>query len=348
MTRVGAPTVAVIGAGAWGTTLAILLGRRERTLLLARRADRAALLEARREDPQRLPGVAFPSRLSVSADPARIASADLVIVAVPSAFLRDEISRIRTHLRAGVAVVSVTKGIEQGTLLRMSEVIADAGGVAPGRVAVLSGPNLAPEIARGLPASSVVAAADPELAMLVRDRVGTRFFRLYTNEDVPGVELAGALKNVVAIAAGAADALGFGDNGKAALITRGLAEITRLGVAAGGSPITFAGLAGMGDLIATCQSSLSRNHRLGAALAQGAHPGLIDDRIGGVAEGAFTVEAARVLAERLDVDAPIVREVHLALFERKPVRRCLADLLAREERDELADAAAWRTALSGR
>ena len=311
-----------------------------------RRPERAALLEVAREDAERLPGIRFPARLTVTADPGRVASADLVVVAIPSAFLREGVRAIAPRFAASATVVSVVKGIERGTLRRMSQVIAETAGVDPARIAVLSGPNLAPEIARGLPASAVVAATDEALAARVRDRIGTRFFRLYTNEDVTGVELAGALKNVVAIAAGAADALGFGDNGKAALITRGLAEITRLGVAAGGSPMTFSGLAGMGDLIATCESTLSRNHRLGVELARGHRPVLVGEAIGGVAEGAFTVDAAIALADTLDVEVPIAREVHLALFEGKPVRRCLADLLARELRDELADRGAWRRALA--
>lgn len=342
-----AAAVAVVGAGAWGTTLAILLGRRERTVLVARRADHALRMAVERENRDRLPAVAFPARLEVIADPQSIGSASLVVLAVPSAFLRETVARLAPLIGPDAVVLSVVKGIEGSSLLRMSQVVAEAGSVSPSRVAVLSGPNLAREIARGLPASSVVAAEDERFARDVRDRVGTRFFRLYTNTDVVGVELAGALKNVVAIAAGAADALGFGDNGKAALVTRGLAEITRLGVAAGGSPLTFAGLAGLGDLVATCQSPLSRNHRLGAELARGRAFADIARTLDGVAEGAYTVDAAIALAERHGVDVPIAREVHLALFERKPVRRCLTDLLARETRDELADRGAWHAALAG-
>jgi glycerol-3-phosphate dehydrogenase (NAD(P)+) len=239
------------------------------------------------------------------------------------------------QIPASADVLSVVKGLESGTLLRMSEVIAEAGGIAPARVAALSGPNLAAEIAQGLPASAVVAADDPDLASRIADRLGRREFRLYVNRDILGVELCGALKNIVAIAAGAADGLGFGDNGKAGLMTRGLAEMMRLGSAAGANPLTFAGLAGIGDVIATCGSTLSRNHRLGEELARGRPWSEIEATLPGTAEGAYTVEAALALADRLGVEMPIAQEVHAALFEGKSVQRCLIDLLARESKDEL-------------
>jgi glycerol-3-phosphate dehydrogenase (NAD(P)+) len=223
----------------------------------------------------------------------------------------------------------------------MSQVIAEAAVVSPRRVAALSGPNLAVEIARGLPASAVVAAEDPLLADRIVARVGRREFRLYVNSDLLGVELCGALKNIVAIAAGAADGLGFGDNGKAGLMTRGLAEMNRLGIAAGANPLTFAGLAGLGDVIATCGSTLSRNHRLGVELAKGRGWAELEATLPGVAEGAYTVDAALGLARRHDVEMPIAQEVHNALFEGKSVQRCLIDLLARESKDELADFPAW-------
>ena len=204
-------------------------------------------------------------------------------------------------------MLSVVKGLEAGTLLRMSEVIADAGDIAPTRVAALSGPNLAGEIARGLPASAVVAAVDPALAGRIAARLGRREFRLYVNRDILGVELCGALKNIVAIAAGAADGLGFGDNGKAGLMTRGLAEMMRVGAAAGANPLTFAGLAGIGDVIATCGSRLSRNHRLGEELARGRSWSEIEATLGGTAEGAYTVDrgpGAGRSPRRRDADRP--------------------------------------------
>src|SRR4029079_5288944 len=201
--------------------------------------------------------------------------------------------------------------------------------------------NLAAEVARNLPASAVVAAAHLELAERVAARVARRRFRLYVNRDVLGVELCGALKNIVAIAAGAADGLGFGDNGKAGLMTSGLAEMTRVGIAAGAHPLTFAGRAGIGDVIATCGSKLSRNHRLGEELARGRTWQDIEASLPGVAEGAYTVDAALALAGRHGVEMPIAQEVHNALFEGKSVQRCLIDLLSRESKDELADFQRW-------
>ena len=213
--------------------------------------------------------------------------------------------------------------------------------MAQRRIAALSGPNLALEIARGLPASAVVAATDEALAERVQARLARRQFRLYVNADILGVELCGALKNVIAIAAGAAEEIGFGDNGKAGLMTRGLAEMTRVGLAAGANPLTFAGLAGIGDVIATCGSALSRNHRLGVELAKGRKWTEIEATLPGVAEGAYTVDAAIQLAGRHGVEMPIAREVHSALFDGKSVQRCLIDLLSRESKDELADFRRW-------
>ena len=336
------PRVAVVGAGAWGTTLAILVGRVEPVVLLAHDDAAAARIDAARENERRLPGIELPPGVRVSADPTALADAvDLVIVAVPSNHLRGSLGVVAPHVAPSADVLSVVKGLEPSSLLRMSQVIAEAAAVGPRRVAALSGPNLASEIARGLPASAVVAAEEPELADRIVDRLARREFRLYVNSDLLGVELCGALKNVVAIAAGAADGLGFGDNGKAGLMTRGLAEMTRLGIAAGANPLTFAGLAGLGDVIATCGSTLSRNHRLGMELAKGRRWADIEAALPGVAEGAYTVDAAIALARRHGVEMPIAQEVHNALFEGKSVQRCLIDLLARESKDELADFPAW-------
>ena len=339
---VAAPRVAVVGAGAWGTTLAVLIGRVEPVLLIAHDDEAAARIEGARENERRLPGVKLPDNVVITADANALAGdADLVIYAVPSAHLRATVERTAGLVPDTADLLSVVKGLERGSLLRMSEVIAAAGGFAPRRIAALSGPNLAGEIARGLPASAVVAAEDPMLADRIVERLGRREFRLYVNSDVLGVELCGALKNVLAIAAGAADGLGFGDNGKAGLMTRGLAEMARLGVAAGANPLTFAGLAGIGDLIATCGSMLSRNHRLGVELANGRSWEEIEAALPGVAEGAYTVDAALALAARHDVEMPIAQEVHNALFEGKSVQRCLLDLLSRESKDELADFRTW-------
>ena len=339
--------VAVVGSGAWGTTLALIVARSEPVTLLSHSPETAARIAETRVNERRLPGVELPPRVSVTADPTALATAtDLVILAVPSAFLRTTVGRVAASVAGSADVLSVAKGLENETLLRMTEVVADASAAAGApiesrRIAALSGPNLAIEIARGLPASAVIASTDPELGDRIVARLSRREFRLYTNPDVLGVELCGALKNIIAIAAGAADGLGFGDNGKAGLMTRGLAEMTRLGIAAGANPLTFAGLAGIGDVIATCGSKLSRNHRLGEELAKGRTWHEIEASLPGVAEGAYTVDAALALAARHGVELPIAQEVHNALFEGKSVQRCLVDLLARESKDELADFQRW-------
>jgi glycerol-3-phosphate dehydrogenase (NAD(P)+) len=341
------PRIVVVGAGAWGTTLAMLIARSEPVVLLGHSWE--SLERSLEPDGtlRRLPGVELPEGIDLTAESGAIDLAtDLVIFAVPSAHLRESVGRVAARLPASADVLSVVKGIENGTLLRMTEVIADASAAAgapidPRRIAALSGPNLALEIAKGLPASAVIASEDPELGERIVTRLSRREFRLYTNPDVLGVELCGALKNIVAIAAGAADGLGFGDNGKAGLMTRGLAEMTRVGIAAGANPLTFAGLAGIGDVIATCGSGLSRNHRLGEELARGRAWSEIESSLPGVAEGAYTVDAALALAARHGVEMPIAQEVHNALFEGKSVQRCLIDLLSRESKDELADFQVW-------
>jgi glycerol-3-phosphate dehydrogenase (NAD(P)+) len=336
------PRVAVVGAGAWGTTLARLIASAEPVTLLCHSAAVADEISRTHRNERRLPGIDLPERVVATADPAALADAvDLVVVAVPSRHVRGTVASVAAYLPPGADLLSVVKGLEPDSLMRMSEVVAASAGVDVSRVAALSGPNLALEIARGLPASAVIAASDPELAQRVVARLGRREFRLYVNSDILGVELCGALKNIVAIAAGAADALGFGDNGKAGLITRGLAEMTRVGIAAGANPLTFAGLAGVGDVIATCSSGLSRNYRLGAELARGRAWPEIETTLPGTAEGAYTVDAALALAGRVGVEMPIAREVHNALFEGKSVQRCLIDLLARESKDELADYGRW-------
>jgi glycerol-3-phosphate dehydrogenase (NAD(P)+) len=343
----GHARVAVVGTGAWGTTLALIVARNEPVILFSHSAATAEHLNKMRRNEKRLTGIDFPANLHVTADPGMLGlAADLVIIAVPSQHLREMMARIGRHIAPTADVLSVVKGLESGTLFRMTQVIAEAGAIDPARIAALSGPNLAQEIARKLPASAVVASDDPAVGERIVERLSRREFRLYTNPDVLGVELCGALKNIIAIAAGAADGLGFGQNGKAGLMTRGLAEMTRLGIAVGANPLTFAGLAGLGDVIATCGSKLSRNHRLGGELANGRTWAEIEGYLPGVAEGAYTVDAALALAARHGVEMPIAQEVHNALFEGKSVQRCLIDLLSRESKDELADFGRWIDRLS--
>lgn len=330
------PAVAVVGAGAWGTTLATLLARTGRVTLLARDEAHAARLRDDRENRRYLPGIPLEDGIEVTADATSMADADkLVVLAVPAAAMRSTVAPLARHLASDAVLLSVAKGIESDSLMRMTQVIAFEVPGSSARVAALSGPNLAPEIARGLPAGAVVAAEDATISSRVVDILGGSMFRLYRNQDVIGVELAGALKNIVAIVAGAVEELGAGDNAKAAITTRGLAEITRLGVAMGANPLTFAGLAGIGDILATSTSALSRNHRLGVELASGRSWSDIEGSLPGVAEGAYTVRAALTLAKRHGVDMPIAHEVNAVLYEGKAIAASLIDLLARESKDEL-------------
>jgi glycerol-3-phosphate dehydrogenase (NAD(P)+) len=336
------PRRAVVGAGQWGTTLALHLAKHGPVILLARDEQQAQTLAEERRNPRYLPETTIPVEVEITADAAALSEAqDLVVFAGPARAMRGSAQRVRDSLAPGPVLLSVAKGIEHGSLLRMTQVLAEEMPRATARIAAMSGPNLAAEIARGLPASAVVAAEDEEVSRLASTMLGTRSFRLYRNRDVVGVELCGALKNIIAIAAGAAEQLGFGDNGKAGIITRGLAEITRLGIAAGANPLTFAGLAGIGDVIATCYSALSRNHRLGVELARGRKWADIEGTLPGVAEGAYTVTSALEMAAQLGVEMPIAQEVYYALFEGKSVQRCLIDLLSREQKDELAGIEEW-------
>jgi len=328
--------VAVVGAGAWGTTLATLLSKRGPVTLLARDEAHAVTLRAERENRHYLPGVPLDERVAVTADLTELDTAtELVILAVPAAAMRATAASLAGTVAGETVLLSVAKGIEGDSLQRMTEVIAAEVPAAAGRVAALSGPNLSLEISRGLPAAAVVAAEDDAVSRRVVEVLGGRTFRLYRNRDVVGVELAGALKNVVAIVAGAVEELGAGDNAKAAITTRGLAEITRLGVAMGANPLTFAGLAGIGDIMATSTSPLSRNHRLGVELAAGRTWAQIEGHLPGVAEGAYTVRAAVALAARHGVDMPLAQEVHAVLYGGKDVRASVVDLLARSAKDEL-------------
>ncbi|HEX5396492.1 MAG TPA: NAD(P)H-dependent glycerol-3-phosphate dehydrogenase, partial [Candidatus Limnocylindria bacterium] len=323
------------GAGAWGTTIAIRLAEAGRPVILwAHTSEAAAELASDRQNRRYLPGVAFPASVRVATDDAALSEPHAYLVlAVPSAHVRSTLRRLEGIL-ADAPILSVVKGIEEESHLRMSEVIAQE---LPGRrVAVLSGPNLAREIAAGKPAGSVVASSDAALAGELAALLSSDRFRVYTNPDVVGVELAGALKNVVALAAGMVDGFDFGDSAKAGIITRGLAEMTRLGVAAGAHPLTFAGLAGVGDLIATCMSPLSRNRRAGELLASGASWETVAPQLSGVAEGEYTVRGALELASRAGVELPIAAQVDAVVHGGRPPLQAVAELMGREPKDELA------------
>jgi glycerol-3-phosphate dehydrogenase (NAD(P)+) len=314
--------------------MAAMCAQRVATTLWARRPELAQAIEQERCNAGYLPELALPAGLRATAGLAdAVAGAEVVVMAVPSHGFRVVLAEAAPHLEAGVPVVSLTKGVEQGTLARMTQVIAQVVPAHP--AAVLTGPNLVGEIVAGYPTASVVAAADPALATELQELFSTGAFRVYTNPDVVGCELGGALKNVVAIAAGVSDGLGFGDNTRAALITRGVAELTRLGVALGGQPMTFGGLTGMGDLVATCISRRSRNRRVGEELAQGR---ALADIIGGtrmVAEGVRTSAAVVELAARVGVEMPIADQVVAILGGVTPAAEVVAALMGRMVKPEL-------------
>ena len=330
-------TVGVVGTTSWGTTLGIVLARKGVDVALWARTEAEA--SRIRQDGQNLrfvPGVDFPPCLSVtaSADEA-LGRAELVIVAVPSKTIRDNVVKVRDSLPASAVVVSATKGLEVGTGKRVSQVLAEELPASNGGgVCALSGPNLAKEIVQGKPSSTVVASSDAVAAQKAQDIINSPRFRVYTNDDIVGVELGGALKNIIALGAGICDGLCYGDNAKAAFMTRGLAEIARLGVAAGANPMTLAGLAGMGDLIATCSSSLSRNHYVGAQLAAGKPLAEIRESMVNVAEGVDTTAAAITLADQLGVEMPITRATYDVLYEDVPLDEAIANLLGRAPRPE--------------
>ncbi len=328
--------IGVIGAGAWGTTIAVMLAAAQRPVSLwTHSVESAQQLAHDRTNERYLPGIVFPPNVRVVTDDAYLAEPHrFYVLAVPSAHVRATLREVGPRLHPGAPILSVVKGIEQGTFRRMSEIVTDE---LPGRrVAALSGPNLAREIAAGKPAGSVVASEDAELATELAATLSSDRFRVYTNPDLVGVELCGALKNVVALAAGMVDGLGFGDSGKAGIITRGLAEMTRLGVAAGAHPLTFAGLAGVGDLIATCMSPLSRNRHAGELIASGIPWPEAGERLSGVAEGVWTVDGALGLAASLSVEMPIAEQVRAVIFDHQSPMAAVAELMSRSPKDELA------------
>jgi glycerol-3-phosphate dehydrogenase (NAD(P)+) len=324
---------AVLGAGAWGTALAkVLADKGEDVTLFARRAELAEDLRRTGVNERYLPGVRLPSTLLPTADLARaLHDASLVVVAVPSDSMRSVAKDFIPYLGPSAMVVSATKGIENGSLMLMREVLIDVGGPALSeRLLVLSGPSFARELAQGLPTAVVVAGPSAEIAKAAQHRCACEHVRVYTSEDAVGVELGGALKNIVAIGAGASDGLGYGHNSRAALITRGLAEIVRLAVAKGGSALTLAGLAGLGDLVLTCTGELSRNRTVGFELGRGRTLPEVLAGLGHVAEGVKTAKSAHDLAVSLGVDMPITTEVYRVLYEGKSPRRAVFDLMGRE------------------
>ena len=332
--------IAIIGAGAWGTGLAVVLGRNKAhaVRLWANEPDVSESIKERRVNERFLPGFTLPDSVQATSDLANaVEGAEIVVSVMPSQHCRSLFVRMAPSLRPEMLFVSCTKGLEDGTLLRMSEVIVDvlrARHFTP-RVGALSGPSFAKEVARGDPTAVTIASVDSDLARTVQDAFNDSRFRVYTNDDVIGVELGGALKNIIAIAAGVCSGLGLGHNSVAALITRGLAEIARLTVACGGRLETMAGLAGLGDLVLTCTGDLSRNRSVGVELGRGRKlAGIIADMHGAVAEGVFTTKAAVGLARQKNVEMPITEQMYAILEDGKPPQRAIEDLMTRAAKRE--------------
>ncbi len=331
------PRVAVLGSGSWGTALAAhLAAQNYPTRLWSRRAEQAEFINLTRKNPDYLKDLELPEALSATGDLEQaLQGADLIVVAVPTAANRQVLEDIAPHIPEGAALLSATKGIEQGSLKLVSEIFEE---VLPerihGHLTYLGGPSFAREVVRGVPTAVSIAGKNPDVLARVANAFNTDRLRVYTTDDVVGVEVGGALKNVVAIATGIADGMGLGHNSRAAIITRGLAELTRLAVKLGAHPMTLSGLSGMGDLVLTCTGDLSRNRRVGLALGAGKTLAQVLEELGMVAEGVKTAESARALAERLDVDMPITDQVYRVIYEDKPAKEALEWLMTRPMREE--------------
>lgn len=329
--------IAVLGAGSWGTALAIQLCHNgDDVWLWDHRADRAARMQEDRENARYIPGVRLPDNLVISSDLAAVlAGATLVVEVIPSQSVRAVMTRAAPLIERDATVCCASKGIERGTLMTMEEVLAE---VLPEHLATdvcfLAGPSFAKEVARGMPAAVVVASRSERAAKEVADALHGGTMRVYHTDDIVGAELGGALKNIIAIACGITDGKGMGLNARAAIITRGLHEITRLAVARGGNPLTLAGLAGMGDLVLTATGDLSRNRRVGLALGQGRTLDDILEELGEVAEGVITTATAKELAAREGVEMPITEQIYAMLYEQRPVDEALAELMGRERKAE--------------
>jgi glycerol-3-phosphate dehydrogenase (NAD(P)+) len=331
--------IAIIGTTSWGITLAILLANKGSEVRLWARTEREANnIRKKGLDQSRFPSITLPPEIKVTSRMSEaMEDANAVIMAVPSATMRLNISQVASHLEKSTLVVSVSKGLELGSNKRMSQVIADE--IDPrfqGNICALSGPNLAREIMQDLPAAAVVAAQDNSTAKRAQRLLTCPNFCIFTNNDIIGVELAGSLKNIIALGAGIADGLGYGDNAKAAFITRGLTEITALGMSLGANPLTFSGLAGLGDVIATCTSTLSRNHYVGAELAKGRPLTEITDSMNEVAEGINTTLVANNLAEQLGLEMPITEKIYQVLYEDADIHEATVALMGGNAKHELS------------
>lgn len=329
--------IGVIGAGSWGTALSVLLNKNGHDVTIwSIMQDEIDMLEKEHEHKSKLPGVILSDSISFTTDLEKtVKENEILVLAVPSPFIRSTSKNMKTFVKEGQIIVSVAKGIEESTLLTMSEVVEEE--IPQAKVCVMCGPTHAEEVGRGIPTTIVVGAKEKSTANLLQDIFMNENFRVYTSPDILGMEIGAALKNVVALAAGVADGLGYGDNTKAALITRGIAEITRLGIAMGGKFETFAGLTGIGDLIVTCSSMHSRNRRAGILIGQGKTMKEAMDEVQMVVEGVYSAKAALGLSKKFNVELPIIEQVNLILFENKNAGEAVKDLMIRDKKIEIED-----------
>ena len=329
--------VGVIGAGSWGTALSVLLDNNgHHVTIWSIDENEVKMLDEKREHELKLPGVKLSQEMAITGDLEKaVRQKDFLVLAVPSPFTRGTARKMKPYVAEGQIIVDVAKGIEEDTLLTLSQQIAQE--IPQADVAVLSGPSHAEEVGRGLPTTCVIGAKARKTAEYLQSMFISKKFRVYTSSDILGIELGGSLKNVIALAAGIADGLGYGDNTKAALITRGIAEISRLGVKMGGKIESFGGLTGIGDLIVTCASVHSRNRKAGYLIGQGKSMQEAMDEVKMVVEGVYSAKAAAKLAEKYDVSMPIVEEVNHVLFDGKSPAQAVDDLMQRESRSENRD-----------
>jgi glycerol-3-phosphate dehydrogenase (NAD(P)+) len=325
--------IAIMGSGGWGSAMGMMLARHGHEVTLwSLFQEEVDTLNREREHKKLLAGVKYPDSVVITTDVTCCQRADIVIMAVPSFAVRSTAKLLRDYIPQGQIVVNIAKGLEEDTLERLSTVIQEE--MPHIRFVAMSGPSHAEEVARGLPTTNVVGSTDREAASYVQEQFMNEVFRIYTSDDVVGMEIGAALKNVIAICAGVCDGMGFGDNTKAALMTRGMAEITRLGLKMGGKPQTFAGLSGIGDLIVTCTSMHSRNRRAGILIGQGKTAQQAIDEVGMVVEGYKTAHAAYLLAQKMQVEMPIVNETYQVLYQGKEAKQAIIDLMTRSKKDE--------------
>lgn len=329
--------VSILGCGAWGIGVAVLLNNNGHDVTMWSALDREIkALKEKRENENSLKGVILDKKIEITSDiEAACRDKDIIVMAVASSFTRQTSARIKSYIKDGQIILNIGKGIEEKTLMTLTEIIEDE--IVNANVCVLSGPSHAEEVGRGKPTTCVVGAKTRKTAEFIQEIFMSSVFRVYTSPDILGIEIGGSLKNVIALAAGMADGLGYGDNTKAALITRGIAEITRLGVAMGAKPQTFAGLSGIGDLIVTCASEHSRNRRAGILIGHGKTPDEAMEEVSQVVEGVYSAKAGLLLSKKYNVSLPIIEQVCAVLFDGKDVKTAVNDLMLRDKTSEISD-----------